>query len=54
MEIATNLAHTVFSLPMGRESELRPVSIKSVYAYENDTKPNWAITVEPRYNEPLY
>ena len=40
MEIATNLAHTVFSLPMGWESELRPVSIKSVYAYENDTKPN--------------
>jgi len=45
MEIATNLAHTAFSFAMGRESELRPVSIKSVYitrnlqAYENDTKP---------------
>ena len=42
MEIATILAHTAFSLAMGRESELRPVRIKSVtrnlHAYENDTK----------------
>ena len=45
MEIATNLAHTAFSLAMGEgggESELRPVSIKSVtrilQAYGNDTK----------------
>ena len=42
MEIATKLAHTAFSLAMGRESELCPVSIKSVtrnlQAYENDTK----------------
>ena len=30
MEIATNLAHTAFSLAMGRESKLRPVRIKSV------------------------
>ena len=42
MDIATKLAHTAFSLAMGRESELCPVSIKSVtrnlQAYENDTK----------------